>query len=61
MCSSTPRLVTSSNRVGSAAIACSSGKIERHKVRHVVPSWRVSGYDLMCRSGYDLTCSVSAW
>ena len=40
MCSSTPREVTPANRVSSAAIASSSGLIERHTVRQVVPSWR---------------------
>ncbi len=37
-CSSTPRVVTFSNLVSSAAISSSSGLIEPHTVFHVVPS-----------------------
>ena len=40
MCSSTPRVVTASDRLVSASIALSSGVMARHTVRHVVPSWR---------------------
>jgi hypothetical protein len=37
-----------SKRVSSAAIASSSGLIERHTVRHVVPIWRAMPATLAC-------------
>ena len=42
MCSSTPSSRTPAKRDSSPAIARSNGRIERHTVRQVVPSWRAS-------------------